>query len=411
MLTRMSPRTENASDIAVYQEWERRAGPHMRARYADFLPREQLFEVRPNDIPLTIPGYRVQQSGPDLVIASAPDGQSVAIRGLSADVLTSALSLLDGRASVLDLSHAAPPGWPLPAWRAILQALLGKAVNVPAAFSDLSALVDHREIVRFPEQPPYAVLRSYWQNAAAIRRRLPELYRSLYDRGMFLSTLSHLHVLATLGEDGKSFYGGYGLIPTVPGGYREIGVQTAIPETLVRTLDYWSSSLEAGRTNRDGETATLRGQIMNVIREGGRIVEHPAVGSKLLSLLDEARVALKVACEARAAGQTPDTLRHLAVFFQIFVNAHPFANINQSIAMNIVNDRLRDADLGPVPHLFLDYLAQRLNPDRFIMAFAATVRLHGLHEDRAPESDRSLARSAALYWRYRADRDATISPG
>lgn len=406
----MSSWKENAPNIATYQEWERRAGPKMRTRYADFLPREQLFEIRPGDMPVTIPGHRIQQSGPDLLIVSAPDGQSVAIRGLSADALSSALSLLNGQASVRELSSTAPPNWPLPAWCAVLQALLGKAVDVPEAFSALAAIVDHREIVRFPEQPRYAILRSYWQNAAAVRRHLPDFYRSLDDGGMFRAALARLHALATLGADGNSFYGGYGLIPTVPGGYREIAVQTAIPETLTRTLDHWSSSLQSGQINRDAETATPQGQVMNAVRAGGTIVEHTAVGATLFSLLDEARAALRTARAARADGRMTETLHDLAVFHQIFVNAHPFANINHSIAMNIVNDHLRGAGFGAVPHLFLDYLAQRLPPHRFAVAFAATARLHALPENNSSEPDHSLARSAALYWRYRADRDGISSP-
>ena len=410
LLAHMAPRTEDVPNIAAYLEWERRAGPSMRARYADFMPREQLFEIRPDDIPVTIPGYRIQQSGPDLVTVSTLDGQSVAIRGLSAAALASALSLVNGQVSVLNLSCATPSRWPLPAWRAVLQALLGTAVDLPATFSTLSAVVAHTEIVRFPEQPPHALLRNYWENAAAVRRQLPEFCQSLNDSDAFCTAFARLHVLATLGENSNSFYGGYGLIPTMPGGYREIGVQTAIPETLIRTLDHWSSSLGAGQIEREGKTETPWGQAMNFIRESGTIVEHAATGAALFSLLDEARVALKIARETLAAGQMPVTLHHLAVFHQIFVNAHPFANINHSIAMNIVNDCLRAAGFGPVPHLFLDYLAQRLPPRRFAVAFAAAVKLHALREDCAAELNRSLASSAALYWRYRADRDGAVLP-
>jgi hypothetical protein len=407
----MSPRTENVANIAEYQEWERRAGPSMRSRYADFLPRDQLFEVQPNDLPRTIPGYRIRQSGPGLLTVSVPNAQGVAIRGLSATTLASALSLLNGQMTVLDLSRAAQPRWPLPVWRTVLQALLGNAVDLPATFSALSAMINRSEIVRFPEQPSHAILRSYWLNAAAVRRQLPELYRSLDDGELFRAALARLHVLATIGEDNNSFYGGYGLIPTVPGGYREIAVQTAIPETLTRTLDHWSSSLGTGPISRGGETATPRGQIMNIVRENGTIVEHATVGATLFLLLDEAKAALNTARAARAADRIPEALHHLAVFHQIFVNAHPFANINHSIAMNIVNDCLRGAGAGPVPHLFLDYLAQRLPPHRFATAFAAAVNLYALRHDHASELNRSLARSAALYWRYRADRDgATPRP-
>jgi hypothetical protein len=70
-----------------------------------------------------------------------------------------------------------------------------------------------------------------------------------------------------------------------------------------------------------------------------------------------------------------------------------------------VNDCLRHAGLGHIPHLFLDYLAQRLPPDRYSAAFARAVELHALPENDPTARNLSLAGSAALYSRYRADRD------
>jgi hypothetical protein len=394
-----------APDIAAYQEWERRAGPSLRTRYVDFMPHEPLFEVRPNDVPVTLPGYRIQPSGPTLATVTASGGQSVTIRGLSADAVALGLSRVDGRKSVQQIAQAAPPRWPVAAWCTLLQVMLGKAVDLPVTFSAYLIAVDHREIVRFPAQPAYTLLRNYWENAAVVRRQLPEFHGCLGGSERFLAALARLHVLATTGNGGKSFYGGYGLIPTVPGGYREIGVQTAIPETLVRTLDHWSALLGAGLVSCEGELRTSRGQAMSLIRENGTIVQHLATGAALSALLDEARAALVSAHEARRQGRTAETLRHLAAFHQIFVNSHPFANINHSIAMNIVNDCLRAAGLGPVPHLFLDYLAQRLPPDRYAPAFAGVVELYALPVNDAAARDLSYAASAALYSRYRADRD------
>jgi hypothetical protein len=143
---------------------------------------------------------------------------------------------------------------------------------------------------------------------------------------------------------------------------------------------------------------------MAVVHQGGTTVIHPAVGDALRSLLDEARLALKAA-HAAPSGCLSGMSDSLAIFHQAFVNAHPFANINNSIAMNVVNDCLRHAGLGHVPHLFLDYLAQRLPPDRYSAAFARAVELHALPENDPTARNLSLAGSAALYSRYRADRD------
>lgn len=396
------------ADHASYQEWERRAGPGMRARYADFAPRQPIFDVRPQDIPATLAGYRIQTSAPDQLIV-AREGTTITINGLSVSDLASALSRLDGKTTVLELAGTGAPRWPLPAWRQLLQALLGTAVDLPDTFSALSAVIGRTEIVRFPVQPAHAIWRSYWENSAAVRRHLPSLYRSLDDSQKFLEALARLHVLATLGENGQSYYGGYGLIPTVPGGYREIAVQTTIPETLVHTLDHWSSLLEAGPIRREGETTTPTGQTMNFVHVAGTTVVHPATGDALFSLLDEARLALKTAREALLSRRKSEAFCHLAVFHQIFVNAHPFANINNSIAMNIVNGCLREGDWAWIPHLFLDYLAQRLLPERYITAFSGAMVAHGLPGPDSAAQGPPLRNSATLYSRYRADRDGAAS--
>jgi hypothetical protein len=130
----MSSITDNMADFASYQEWERRAGPGMRARYADFAPRQPIFEVRPQDIPTTLAGYRVQASGPGQLTV-AREGVAITVNGLSAADLASALSLLDGKTTVLELSGVANPRWPLPVWCQLLQALLGTAVDLPGTFS------------------------------------------------------------------------------------------------------------------------------------------------------------------------------------------------------------------------------------------------------------------------------------
>ncbi len=403
----MSLQSLNASALAGYQEWEQRTGPGMRARYSDFLPREPLFEIRPNDIVVTLPGYRIAQTSPGLLSVSTPQGQNVAIRGLHEAELAKALELLDGHTSVIELSRSSPLHWPLQAWQALLQILLGTAVDLPAVFSSLASVLRLSELVRFPDQPPHSLWRNYWENATDVRRHLPKIYQALEGSAAFRAELAHLHVLATIGSNGHSYYGGYGLVPTVPGGYREIGVQTAIPASLVNTLDHWSSLLGTESIQREGEITTPRGLVMCVIREQGTIVEHRATGTMLFALLDEARLFLTTVRQSGARDHASDMLRDLAYFHQIFINAHPFANINNSIAMNLVNDCLLRAGFGRLPHLLLDYLAQRLPPDRYATAFAAAVRLHVLPEDDRPEWQAALDRSAALYRQYRQDRDNT----
>ena len=149
---------------------------------------------------------------------------------------------------------------------------------------------------------------------------------------------------------------------------------------------------------------------MNSVHEAGTTVVHPATGDALFSLLDQARLALKTAREALLDRRKSETFRHLAIFHQIFVNAHPFANINNSIAMNIVNGCLRETGWAWIPHLFLDYLAQRLLPERYIAAFSRVMVIHGLPGPDPAAQSLPLHHSAALYSRYRADRDGAAAP-
>jgi hypothetical protein len=395
------------ADIVSYQEWERRAGPYMQARYTDLAPQSPLFDVRVEDIPVTIPGYRIETSGDNVITVTAPDGRGVSLRGLTSSQLAAALSLIDGKTPIADLALVGEPHAPLAAWQKVIQALLGSVVNLPATFSSLARGIMHTEIVRFPIQPAHAVLRSYWENSAVVRAELPVFYSSFGETASFLAALGNLHMLATTGGSGQSFYGGYGLIPTVPGGYREISVQTAIPGSLVRTLEHWAALLGAGPMTHDGELQTPSGQTMCIVRERGTIVLHLATGAELQALLDEARTALAAAHGASTETRVPETLDRLAMFHQIFVNAHPFSNINHSVAMNIVNDCLRRAGLGFLPHLLLDYLAQRLSPGQFRAAFAMAVRLHALGVGESTAEAAAASQSSTLYLRYRTDRDGT----
>jgi hypothetical protein len=69
-------------------------------------------------------------------------------------------------------------------------------------------------------------------------------------------------------------------------------------------------------------------------------------------------------------------LGQLGRFLQLFALAHPFNNINASIAMNIVNDILEAQGLGRLPHLYIDYVAQRTRPSDFSLVFKAIYEKH-----------------------------------
>jgi Fic family protein len=74
-------------------------------------------------------------------------------------------------------------------------------------------------------------------------------------------------------------------------------------------------------------------------------------------------------------------MRHCALFHHAFAHAHPFANINNSIAMNIVNDLLGSAGIGIVPHLYFDRVAYFLQPEDYVRLFARAVEAHVINEE------------------------------
>jgi hypothetical protein len=51
----------------------------------------------------------------------------------------------------------------------------------------------------------------------------------------------------------------------------------------------------------------------------------------------------------------------------------PFYNVNNSIAMNIVNDCLARAGYGLLPYLLFDFMALRLSPDAYAAIYRETL--------------------------------------
>jgi Fic family protein len=95
--------------------------------------------------------------------------------------------------------------------------------------------------------------------------------------------------------------------------------------------------------------------------------------------LNEIRVQLAAAWSLRS--DRDGFLRHCALFHHAFVHAHPFGNINNSIAMNIVNDLFGRAGIGVVPHLYLDQVALFLQPEDYVRLFERAVAAHLINDE------------------------------
>jgi hypothetical protein len=85
-----------------------------------------------------------------------------------------------------------------------------------------------------------------------------------------------------------------------------------------------------------------------------------------------------------------------ARFHQLFIAAHPFYNVNHSLVMNVVNDLLAAVGVGSVPHLYLDYLAQRTNPDDYESAFVRAVATYAIRRDEEDAVDKAMRAAAGL---------------
>lgn len=275
------------------------------------------------------------------------------------------------------------------------------AAGPPVVGRDATARLERRlplaELVRFPRQSPHAVSRAYWANAVAVRGALPLLYERAGDPAAFIETLQGVHRLATLGEDGRTYHGGASGIPTTPGAVRTENVRTFVNAVLLGTLRWWL--IDLGDRNRllpDGVRESVDGAPLLEIRAGGRRCVHVCGegASSVTARLDPVRQDLLTAVEAVARSDRSSAIAACARFHQGMVTVHPFANVNNSIAMNVVNDLLVQGGAGAVPHLFLDYLAIRLEPAAYEDVFAVAVERYGVGGScRADRGDDLLRRT------------------
>lgn len=392
----------SAEHLAEFQEWERRAARETIARY-HLIPSQAVFELRAPDVLARDPAFEIHPEEGQSVLVHARTGERLEIRQPDARQLAAVLDAIDGATSFGELIARFPDAQREVA--ALCRDLLGSAITLPQVVGDLDRRLPMVQLVRFPQQSPYAVPRAYWENSIAIRDRLAVLYDSTGSRADFVEMLCGCHRLATLGENGRTYYGGGGGVATVPGGLRELEVLTGVGRPILRTLEAWAPQLGiADALVRHGSIHS-RGQreMVRVYDDGLGCAHVVAAGDRSpRALLDEAREELQQALHARDAADIRTMLGACARFHQLFVAAHPFYNINNSVAMNVINDVLTAAAVGSLPHLYLDYLAQRTRPEDYVAAFAAAAEKYALRsgdEDSVEQGRRAAAgllRTASL---------------
>ena len=385
-----------ADHLAEFQEWERGAAQEMIARY-HLIPSQVVFELRASDVPVRDPAVAIHSADGQTLLVHARTGERVEIRDVDGRTLAEALDAIDGASSLEQLRARCATSHE--DFASLCRALLGTAITLPQAVGDLERRVPMVQLVRFPQQSPYALSRAYWENSIAIRDALEVLYDSTGSLADFLEALCGCHRLATVGENGRNYYGGGGGVATVPGGLRELEVFTIVGRPILRTLETWVAQLGlADALVRRGSIFSRgRREMVRIHDDGLRCVYGAGAGDRSpRTLLDEARDELRQALRARAASDVRTVVGACARFHQLFVAAHPFYNINHSLVMNVVNDCLAGVGAGSLPHLYLDYLAQRTSPPDYESAFARAVERYAIRCGDDESIEKAMGAASAL---------------
>jgi len=351
------------------------------------------FALEPSDELVAAPGARVV-TGPGGTQIELPNGARLPVTGIEPAKLRAALGRLPCRYSrlTLELGPDAP---------SFVEQTFSRVVFAPSAVAQLELEVPGLEIVRFPGSP-YEIVRAYWQNCAAVRRRI-EAQGPPASVTALRELLLELHELMLLGEDREgrsSFYLPASLLgrkrPT-PGAFYEAptaverrGAETIlvsgarVSAPLLGGALYWqllaesvddSEALAAERhLSQDG--ASL-GQLVRARAEQETdprpwfLPPRPLTSAHFELLL----TALARAGAAESARDRAGVVAALAEFHHCFVRVHPLPSANQSLSMSFVNASLRRSFGAGIPHLLLDQLALRFDVAAYRRLFARAVRV------------------------------------
>lgn len=323
-----------------------------------------------------------------------PGGASLPILGISFDKLRSAFARLPCTYSRLALELGSDLS-------KLIEQGFSRVLFAPAAVAKLESEQPSLEIVRFPGSP-YEIVRAYWQNSIAVRRRIaagglcesPEALRAL---------LLELHELLLLGEapDGerRSFYlpaSALGRKRPTPGSFYDVpsvverrdgesilisGARVGVP--LIGGARYWellSESVADPAALADErvleQDGLALGQVVRARADEETLASawflppRPLTPRHFAALWDE----LRAADAAEARGDVPALLAALSGFHFRFVRSHPLPSGNQSLSMSFVNAALgRMLGIG-IPHLLLDQLALRFGLAAYQRLFARAVK-------------------------------------
>lgn len=363
------------------------------------------FKPEASDELVAVPGAEVVRARGQAVRANQDDGVAVQLPGgARLPLLGFELAKLRGVFAQFPCSYSRLTIELGSQTESFIDQAFSRVVFAPKAVAELETQVPAVELVRFPGSP-YEVVRSYWRNSCAVRRRLTERGTPSDAQGL-RALLLELHALLLLGEGDAasrtSFYLPASLLGRKrpePGTFYEVqsGVERRGGETIITSgarvsvpllggANYWQllaeSAGDAGalvnerRLERDGLDL---GQVVY-----GRAEEEGASQARPWFLpprpLEDAHFEallrdLAAADAAEKARDVPAALAALGAFQYRFVRIHPLPSGNQSLSMCFVNRALQRLLGSGIPHLLLDQLALRFELSAYQRLFARAARV------------------------------------
>jgi hypothetical protein len=372
------------------------------------------FLPEPSDELVAPPGARVVQL-PSGVFVQLPGGASLQIHGVAFDKLRALFAQLPCRYSRLAIELGAQS-------QSFIEQAFSRVLFAPAAVAELEVALPGVEVVRFAGSP-YEIVRAYWQNSVAVRRRIHE-FGAPSSTAELRQLLLELHELMLTGDadadSRSSFYLPASLLgrkrPT-PGSFYEVptglerrgsdwiltsGARVSVP--LLGGAHYWELLSESvSDAAALGERELLDGGVplgqVRIARAEDEararswfLPPRPLAEAHFEGLL----TALREAQVAEAARDLPGALAALGAFHYRFVRVHPLPSANQSVSMSFVNAALSRLLGVGMPHLLLDQLALRFELSAYQRLFARAARAWCAPWPNASERLRQLVRMTKM---------------
>jgi hypothetical protein len=352
------------------------------------------FRPEPSDELLAAPGAAVVRVGGGVAV-QLPGGAQLPLTGFGFEKVRAVLAQLPCRYSRLTVELG-------PETESFIEQAFSRVLFAPRAVAELETQLPAVEIVRFPGSP-YEVVRSYWRNSCAVRRRIVE-HEPPRDAEALRALLLELHELLLLGESNaesrRSFYLPASLLgrkrPT-PGTFYEVpselerrgsetiltrGARVSVPllggvhywQLLAESVDDTGALTEARQLSVDGLDL---GQVVRARAEDETERRAWFLPPRPLKMahFEALWLDLGAAHAALSARDVPAALAALGAFHYRFVRTHPLPSANQSLSMSFVNEVLGRLLGSGIPHLLLDQLALRFELSAYQQLFARAARV------------------------------------